>query len=41
VRILNLEYEIVPAERLRPHPDNPRRGDLRAIAEHVRRTLGK
>jgi len=37
VRILNLEYEIVPAERLRPHPDNPRRGDLRAIGQSIER----
>lgn len=26
-----MEYEIVPADKIRPHPENARRGNLRAI----------
>jgi DNA modification methylase len=33
----DLETQLVPISRLRPYPGNPRRGDLAAIAESLRR----
>lgn len=33
--IVSQEYELVPVDRLAPHPDNPRRGNLEVLAESV------
>jgi ParB/RepB/Spo0J family partition protein len=35
--LLNRETELVPPDRLTPHPKNARRGDVDAIAESIRR----
>jgi len=35
VRVCNERYEVVAIERLRPHPKNPRRGDVGAIAKSI------
>jgi hypothetical protein len=35
VQIQNQELELVDVARLTPHPDNPRRGDLDAIASSI------
>lgn len=35
VHIINQEYELVPVDALKPHPQNPRRGDTVAIAESI------
>jgi ParB-like chromosome segregation protein Spo0J len=34
-RLLPQDYELVEIERLRPHPDNPRQGDVGAIHESI------
>jgi ParB-like chromosome segregation protein Spo0J len=34
-RICNERYELVSVERLKPHPKNPRRGDIAAIAKSI------
>ena len=33
---LDQEYEVVPVDRIRPHPENPRHGNLGAIRESIR-----
>lgn len=33
--ILNRDYEVVPIDRIEPHPDNPRQGDLETIGESI------
>jgi ParB-like chromosome segregation protein Spo0J len=35
VRVCNERYEVVAVERLTPHPKNPRRGDVGAIAKSI------
>ena len=35
VRMCNERYEVVPIERLTPHPKNPRRGDVGAIGKSI------
>jgi hypothetical protein len=33
---LDQDYEVVPVDRIRPHPENPRHGNLEAIRESIR-----
>lgn len=35
-RLLPTRYEMVPVKALRPHPRNPRRGDVEAIRQSIR-----
>lgn len=35
MRIHDQDFELTPIDRLKPHPDNPRRGDLDAIARSI------
>ena len=34
-RIINESYEIVPIDQIRPHPRNPRQGDVGAIQQSI------
>lgn len=35
IRILEQEFEMVPVDLMRPHPDNPNRGDMDSLGESI------